>query len=328
MDGHTLAYSAYARDSQIHTQSSSGGIFSLIAEQILNENGVVYGAAFDDNWNVCHLRVNNLADLHLLRGSKYMQSNLGDTFKSIRKDLKAGLKVLFCGTPCQVNGLLSYVGKIWSKELLTVDFACHGVPSTKIWDKYIGDKSKIKNVSFRNKKYGWKAYSVKIDYEDNICSSIFTRNHYMQAFIRDFTLRPSCYQCKAKGVNRPSDITLADFWGVSSCDPKMNHLLGVSLLLVHTEKGLSLLKNLTTEDIVMHEENLEQAIRMNPSIVASSSKPEFRDDLMTNIESMSFEQLYRKYVSCSWKKELKSYIKSCAKVCLYYLNRLGITNKN
>lgn len=324
MENCTLAYSAYAKDKQIHEQSSSGGIFSLIAIQVIKDKGIVYGAAYDENWNVCHLRVNNLADLHLLRESKYMQSNLGDTFNNVRKDLKKGLRVLFCGTPCQVKGLLSYVGEKMAEKLLTLDFACHGVPSSKVWDKYVGEKKYINNVSFRNKRYGWKTYSVRIARTDGIDSSVFTKNHYMQAFIKNFILRPSCYHCTVKGIERVSDITLADYWGASTYSPQMNHLQGVSLLLVHTDKGHTVLKNLSANDIVMQDENLQNAIKMNPSIVCSSSKPKFRDEFMGNIDKMSFEQLYKKYVSCGWKNELKINVKGCAKVCLYYLKCFGI----
>lgn len=322
----TKAFSAYAQNKELHEQSSSGGVFSLLAIEILKQGGIVFGAAFDEHWNVQHMCIDRIDKLPLLRGSKYVQSILGSTFKEIRFYLLRGKKVLFCGTPCQVNGLLSYLGKELCVNLLTVDFACHGVPSFKVWQSYIGKMlCNIESISFRNKRFGRKTYSLQVVYTSNkTVSSIFTHDMFMQAFIKNYTLRPSCYNCVVKGVNRVSDITLADYWGVSKYSPKMNHLQGVSLLLVHSIKGMKVLNSIPPSEIIINEETLETCVTMNPSIIKSSVKPQHRDEFMSSLDSMLFTESYKKYVSHNKIEDLKLYIKGYVKICAYYLNRIGL----
>ena len=322
-------YSAYANDKQLLRKSSSGGLFTLLAKLVIERGGVVYGAAFDDSFNVCHIGVDNVVDLHRLSGSKYIQSSLGDSFKDIRMLLIEGKEVLFCGTPCQTKGLISFVGKNLSQNLLTIDFACHGVPSPKVWEKYRGTH-RLKSVSFRNKRYGWKTYSLRIDYRDKRSkTTAFSHDKYMQAFIRNYTLRPSCYHCTAKGIERVSDITLADFWGASKYSPQMNHLMGVSLVFVHSGKGHRLMNAIPKNEIVIKEEHLNDVIHMNPSLRYNHIMPirrkEFFDSLNT---SMTFDELYYNYIREGVTDDLKSWLKTILKISLYYLNRIGIKTIN
>lgn len=214
----------------------------MFAEQ----QAVIYGAAFDNNWKVKHIRVNDIDELKKLYTSKYVQSDMGDSFKQVKHDLDIGKEVLFAGTPCQVTGLKSYLSKEYN-NLTTVDFICHGVPSPAVWRSYIKEKavnlnSKIIDISFRNKKDGWKNFGFMFKTRDG--NEIYERagdNIYMQGFLKDLYLRPSCYDCKFKTLNRASDITLADFWGVEKMLPEMETAKGVSLCWASSEKGKNIL---------------------------------------------------------------------------------------
>ena len=213
----TTAMAAINLNEEIRLKSSSGGIFTLIAEKIIDQGGVVFGAAFSDDFkSVQHICVDNIADLDKLRGSKYVQSKIGDTYKQAKEYLDSGRKVLFSGTPCQIGGLYSYLRKPY-ENLLTQDIICHGVPSPMVWEKYVEEherkiSSKANKVTFRNKKNGWKAYSVFIGFENR---KQYLKEHsadmYIKAFLSDICLRPSCFDCQFKGIKRHADITLTDF---------------------------------------------------------------------------------------------------------------------
>lgn len=321
----TKVFSAYATDEQLLRESSSGGMFTLLASHFIEKGGMVFGATFDNRFNVCHVGVSNVERLKDLRGSKYVQSSLGDTFKEIRAFLAKGTPVMFCGTPCQVKGLKSFIGNELSDKLMTVDFACHGVPSPKVWEKYKGITG-LKKVSFRDKRYGWKTYSLKLVYENNKNqSAVFTRDRYMQAFIRNYSLRPSCYHCTAKGIEREADITLADFWGAGRFSPQMNHLMGVSLLFVHSDKGFRTLEAIPKNQYVTNEECVDDAIRMNPSLTQSPSIPKGRKEFFDHLDSeMSFDELYRQYIRQGIKDDLKSWVKTFIKIGISVLKRVGI----
>lgn len=320
----TKAFSAYSTNSQIVKESSSGGIFTLFAIEIISKGGVVFGAAFDDNWNVHHIQIDNKEDIGKIRGSKYVQSDLGNTFIKIKKIIKSGQIVLFCGTPCQVDGLLLFLTNVPKDNLYTIDIVCHGVPSPKIWQKYIYEKKDIlRKISFRNKRYGWKTYSLRFDYNNGTYKSkIFTHDRYMQAFINNLTLRPSCYNCKSKGIVRKSDITLADFWGIEKISGGVNNINGVSLLLVHSKKGDEFLHGISDNAIDMKEVPIDIVPTLNPSAVFVAKKPLKRDALFKNIDNYSFDELYKKYIKKNFICEFKLYIKGIIKIILYYFMRI------
>ena len=321
----TKVFSAYATDGQLQRESSSGGMFTLLASHYIENGGIVFGATFDNQFNVCHIGVSNVADLKILRGSKYVQSRLSDTFREIRALLANGTPVMFCGTPCQVKGLNAFIGKNLSGNLITVDFACHGVPSPKVWDRYKGRDS-LQDVSFRSKRYGWKTYSLLLKYNNKKQhSAVFTHDRYMQTFIRNYSLRPSCYHCTAKGIERVADITLADFWGASRFSPKMNNWLGVSLIFVHSDKGMRTLEAIPKNEYVINDESINDVIRLNPSLMQSPSIPMRRKDFFEQLDSdLSFEELYRKYVRQGIMDDVKSWMKTTIKLFIFFLNRLGI----
>lgn len=214
----------------------------MLAEMIICRGGVVFGAAFDKDFSVYHIMARTIEELGLLRGSKYVQSNLNQTYREVRSILMKGQTVLFTGTACQIAGLKGYLGKTYD-NLLTIDILCHGVPSPTLWEKYLKEKEKqfgssIRSVSFRHKELGWKSYSMKIEFTDgSIYSKPFYKDSFMRQFVRNLSLRPSCYNCRFRGVNRISDITLGDCWSVEENMPHMFDDKGTSICLIHTKAG-------------------------------------------------------------------------------------------
>ncbi len=240
---------AFNKDEKTRMESSSGGLFTLLAESVIRESGVVFGARFDDDWQVILDYTETHDGLAAFRGSKYVQASTGNTYKQCEKFLKEGRRVLFSGTPCQITGLHRFLRKEY-ENLITCDFICHGVPSPKVWSRYLKEvtgnaKETITNIKFRAKDNGWKHYNTKLSftYEGNTTtiSSSHRDNIYMRAFLHDLILRPSCYDCKAKQGRSMSDITLADFWGIQNTHPEMDDDKGTGLIILHTEKGRSLL---------------------------------------------------------------------------------------
>lgn len=258
-------YAATNRNERILMHSSSGGIFSLLAEKILAENGVVFGASFNDKWEVFHTYIEHEIELEKLRGSKYVQSRVGTAYVDAEKFLKEKRKVLFTGTPCQIAGLKKYLHKEY-ENLYCVDIICHGTPSPGIWRSYLQsltEKPVITGISFRDKTYGWRNVSfvlygnnnfyeeqVDIDtYRQSSCPSILlheynVHNLYMRGFLNNLYLRPSCYDCPSRHGKSGSDIMLGDFWGILRCHPEFYNPNGVSLVLTYTDKGEELFKSL------------------------------------------------------------------------------------
>lgn len=254
-------YAAINLNEIIRCESSSGGIFTLLAEQIIQEHGVVFGACFDENWEVKHTYTETIEGISAFRGSKYTQSRTEDSYQKAEKFLKDGRKVLFSGTPCQIAGLKKFLRKDY-ENLLSVDFICHGVPSPKIWRMYLnemyrnltqdkskkstlsdlpGSKKNIETISFRHKALGWKEFSFSIKYHtQGECREFiesFKKNMFMKAFLSDMILRPSCYHCSAKNGKSQSDITIADFWHIHRVLNNFDDDKGTSLIFINDSKG-------------------------------------------------------------------------------------------
>ena len=286
------------KNDKIRKESSSGGMFSLIAENILQYNGVVFGAMLNDKFEVVHSYVENINDLYKFRGSKYVQSIIGDCYKKSKEILENGRYVLFTGTPCQIEGLKSYLQKDYDK-LYTQDIICHGVPSPKVWKKYIDfrksiDRKKINKIEFRNKDAGWKNYNIKFNYKENSYIKEAKKDVYIQSFLNNLCLRDSCYNCKFKKENRNSDITLADFWGIQNVLPKMDDDRGTSLVIVNSRKGEELFESVK-ENIKYIEVNFNEAIRYNKSMISSVKLPKNRELFFNNLENLKFNKLVKKY---------------------------------
>lgn len=312
-DSKKIAYAGMNKDEQIRIKSSSGGIFSILAEYIIKNNGIVYGAGFDEDFNINHKRILVSADLDLLRGSKYVQSSIGNIYRQVKNDLESNKQVLFTGTPCQIEGLRSYLKKEYI-NLVTMDFICHGVPSPLVWKKYLEEMKKskqenIKNIYFRNKDIGWKVFSLKIIFDEKIYINDLSNDLFMKGFLQDVYLRPSCYSCKFKKINRISDITVADFWGIKKVLPKMDDDKGTSLIVIHSEKGKQLFDELS-EKMILNEVNLNEAIKYNPSMISSVKYNEKRNAFFAELNSgKDLIYLLSKYTKISFIKKLKNKIK-------------------
>lgn len=262
----TLA--AINKNDDVRMSSSSGGIFTLLAEQVIDEGGVVWGARFDDLWQVIFDYAETKEGLKEFRGSKYLQAKVGDSYARCKQFLDEGRKVLFSGTQCQIAGLLHYLRKPY-ENLLTVDFICHGVPSPFVWQRYLAEVVSIGNravrdIQFRNKMRGWKEFSFAVEFNEDsqtlFMSTPYSKDIYMKAFLSNLILRPSCYSCPAKGGKSHSDITIADFWGIQKVHPDMDDDRGTSLVLVNTDKGSAALP---TEAMTLSEEDFYTAIAGN-----------------------------------------------------------------
>lgn len=315
------SFACTAKDENFAKQSSSGGVFAILANMYIQEQAVIYGAAFDYNWNVCHIRVDKKDELKRLYTSKYVQSDMGNTFRNVKLDLDNGKKVLFAGTPCQVAGLKSYLQKDYL-NLLTVDFICHGVPSPLVWQQYVAElekklNSKITSISFRDKKDGWKSFNFKLIAENG---DVFYEKHndniYMVGFLKNLYLRPSCYDCNFKTLQRASDITLADFWGIEKIISDMNIDKGVSLCWASSEKGKRVLADILKQTDY-YEVKLNEAIRDNSAAVKSvivhknrnkffAKLNNYNVDIIELIDKYSDDRSLRKKLSYELRTKIKS----------------------
>ena len=203
------------------------------------------GVAFDEQWMAHHICITNMDELGKLRGSKYVQSRIENTYKETKDFLEEGRKVLFSGTECQISGLKAYLKKNYD-NLFTVDVLCHGVPSPKVWEKYKKNHileygAEIQKTSFRNKDLGWKGYAVEFKFTNKaVYKETFTKDSFMRLFLSEICLRPSCYNCKFKALERESDITIGDCWGVEKYMPEMDDDKGTSVVMIHSHKGMML----------------------------------------------------------------------------------------
>lgn len=295
-------FAAKNPDDQIRMMSSSGGVFSMLADRILNDGGVVFGVRFNNEWEVVHDYIESQECISLFRGSKYVQSRIGTAYRDAETFLKAGRSVLFSGTPCQVKGLKLYLRKEYDK-LLTVDFICHGVPSPGVWRQYLDetfgypdrregrgkntvlsvskDIPVITGINFRDKKLGWKKFSFVVrgksaegGQNSVLLSDIHRKNLYMKAFLRDFIIRPSCYFCPVKGGRSGADITLGDFWGIQNVLPLFDDDKGVSAVLLHSEKGKEYYSKINADSI---EVSMQDIIGENPAYIKSVGNNPLRE---------------------------------------------------
>lgn len=260
----------------IRMKSSSGGIFTMLAEDTINAGGVVFGGCFDKNWEVQHDFTETVDGLNAFRGAKYIQSRIDQTFKKVESFLVQGRKVLFSGTGCQIAGLRLFLRKEY-ENLLTVEIACHGVPSPRVWRAYLddvtnGNRNKIKFISFRDKRNGWNGYGIAITTDEGTFYESASKNQYMQCFLRNLCLRPSCTNCPAKQGASGSDIIIGDYWGVDSIHPEIYDNKGCSLVLVNTQSGKELLNRLNIKGI---EIAYEESYRYNPCLIQSATESRY-----------------------------------------------------
>lgn len=271
-------------DSEIQYKSSSGGVFSVIAEHIIDNKGIICGVAFDSNFGCSHTFIEKKEDLYKIRGSKYIQSNIGYVYKEIKRHLQHR-QVLFSGTPCQVAGLYNFLSGSNIDNLFTIDIVCHGVPNAKIWNMYLSenfDKKNIQVINFRDKEKGWAVQNITV-----VIDGIkFFDKKFMDGFVQNLFLRESCGQCQYAKLERTADITLGDFWGIWREDPSMYDHMGVSLVLVNSQKGKSIFNSIKDKFSSCKEENIN-ATKMNYPLFRSTIHHKNRDFFFKKIKETS-----------------------------------------
>lgn len=314
----TKAYAMYSLNEDIREKSSSGGIFTEIARSVLAQGGKVYGAAYAKDFSVYHTCATTEDELAQLRGAKYAQSDLQDCFVKIREHIKEETLVMFVGTPCQVAGLKAFLKKDYD-NLLCVDFVCHGVPSPVAWKKYVQYRAEQDNkgeipvrINLRSKHTGWSRYQYSNLYEyiDKKYSAKSGEDLFMRLFVGDFINRESCTNCSFKGYHRVSDLTLADFWGIWDIIPDMDDNKGISLVLVHSDKGEKLISDIS-DCVVKQSVTLQQASQQNPSLLLSSkTNPKHKKilDLIRNDKFDEVEKIFLKKNRGERVKKIKSKI--------------------
>ena len=281
--------------------SSSGGIFSVFANYVFDKNGVVYGVCMsEDCYSAHYIRAHNQELLKKQIGSKYMQASLGETFRNVQKDLDTGYFVLFSGTACQISGLKSFLNKEYN-TLICVDIICHGVPSSKLWKKYLLNREKkigkCEYLNFRCKDYGWYDSGVK----ENKIYTPQKDNIYMNLFLKDMCLRPSCYDCFYK-KNKSSDFTLGDYWGDNAIATEINDDMGLSVILLRTNKAQKIFEVIKGQ-LVLKEITYDQAVVGNPAEYKSAKRPNSRKYFYKDLQSMEFDKFVKKYLETTvyWK---------------------------
>ena len=311
-------YAVVHRDSTILKSSTSGGAFSAIAEKVLEFQGVVYGCSMDANLQVKHIRVVDEEELKKLRGSKYVQSDICETYLQAEMDLKSGKLVFYTGTPCQIAGLKQFLGRDYD-NLLTADIVCHGVGSQKYFDRFIEflneRDGKVIDLKFRDKEMaGWSASGGLIVVEDKFTKKVrrkkfFDYNHYyFNYFLGGEIYRESCYTCPYANLKRPGDFTLGDFWGVESLKLPLKTERGCSLLLVNTEKAYKLFSQLLS--LICEEVDMQVAVRGNGQLKAPSAKPQNREKIVEEYGSLSGKQINEAYCTLYKVRNLKLRLKA------------------
>lgn len=305
-------YAAINENWEVRQDSSSGGVFQLLAEYVLHKKGIVFGAGFDENWEVVHRSVTDIDELKTLRVSKYLQSRIEDTYKKVQQELQAGRLVLFSGTPCQCVALKKYIKRDY-ENLILVDFICHGVPSPAIWRTYVScrvGKNTIQNISFRNKNLSWERYLLVFFFTNTnkYLGADLNTDIYLRGFLQNLYLRPACHECKFCKKNRPVDITMADFWGVQEEIPEMYDGKGTSLVVIHSDKGRKIFRQISAKKAKV---DYDKAVGHNPSMLHPSEPSKHREMFFYYFKQNNVDicNLIQKYTQPSMKTKIKNKLK-------------------
>ncbi|MDN0051661.1 Coenzyme F420 hydrogenase/dehydrogenase, beta subunit C-terminal domain [Bacteroides caecigallinarum] len=305
------AYGARHKDIKEVETSRSGAAFIAISDWILENGGVVYGVGYKDHFRVAHKRAVTKTQRNEFKGSKYVQSDLGDIFIQVKKDLRDGKIVLFSGTPCQTSGLNSFIGKKYRQNLYLVDIVCHCVPSPYIWRDYISYyerkyKKRIVSVDFRDKKlYGWHDHKETFILDNGLKINP-KYNPFTELFYKHIMLRQSCGNCHFCNTTRPSDITIADFWGWEKTNPEFNKDdKGVSLLLINTEKGKELFETIN-DKLYTFQAKLEDCLQ--PNLRQPTTLHPLSDKFTKDYAKYGFKYIILKYTNLSTSKQIRIFI--------------------
>lgn len=319
-------YVVQAKDSQVLRESTAGGAFSVLAKRILKEGGVVFGVEMLTPQMACHTYIENERELTRYRGSKYIQSYIDESvYKQTKNFLQQGRKVLFSGTPCQIEGLVCFLGKTY-EDLITVDVVCRAVPSPKIFRKYIEYhekhmKKRIKRAKFRDKYYGYKYATMNLTTEDD--KSDYHRGResdiWYRAFFSNICDRPACYECKFKKRYRVSDFTIWDCFPIWRFSKELNNDKGATRVLIHSEKGKALWKQVEG-DFFWEKINSDLLVKDSKEMLEVVQKNESRERFFVDAELLSVDDLFSKYFPVSWKVKVERLIRVvCYKLGIYSL---------
>jgi coenzyme F420-reducing hydrogenase beta subunit len=308
------AFAVKHREDDVRMNSSSGGMFTAVSDWILEQGGVVYGAAYDDAFQARHTRAKTKEERSAFRGSKYVQSNLGTIFRDVKADLNAGLPVLFTGTPCQVAGLKNFLAlrKTNTENLYLCDIICHGAPSPKVFQNYLNSlrkkyNSEIKSITFRDKKAGWRGSQFKVEFCDGQeYKAPCTDDAYYTLFLWNVILRPSCFRCPFANLQRSSDITIGDFWGIENSMPEFEDEKGVSLVLTNSPKG-NILFNAVRASLDVRDCNLRDCLQ--PNLQAPSTPSPKSQAFWADYQKYGLEYAGRKYTDPGIRQKAKRQIK-------------------
>ena len=304
------AWGANARDAALRERSSSGGVFTLLAKDVLESGGVVFGAALTEHCSKAeHIMAENAEQLSRLQGSKYVQSNLKDAFRQAKEKLENGYSVLFTGTPCQIAGLRAFLGRDYER-LLSVAIICHGAPSPLVWERYVSHSEKklggkLREAFFRSKKTGWNHFGLHLVSESGKEQYLTAqKDAFMRLFLRNLSLRPSCYRCEAKSGSCAADLIIGDFWGVQNVLPDLADDMGTSLVLSFTEKGTAAAERVLFA-MDTRKVSAETALEGNSAYYHSVRMPECRAVFFQDLLRDDFDTLAKHYVPIERRERIK-----------------------
>lgn len=330
-----IVYAAYTKDDNIRTDSTSGGIHSMLALAMYEQNAYIGGAIYNKDHTVRHIVSPDRQLLPEIRSSKYLQSSMKGVYKEVKELLKSGENVFFCGTPCQIQALYKFLRKEYD-NLITCDFICRGVNSPKVFLSYMDmlEKqygSKATQIKFKNKKWGWHNFSMRVNFEngEEYCKDRWHDLFFIGYLQSGNFARPSCYQCSFKGFPQKADITLADFWGIENVDPTMDQDRGTSLVMVNSDKGQALFDSIK-EKIEWKRFTMDDAKKGNPALTSSlSAASPNRDVFFKDLDKLSFDKLAEKYFALpTFSNRLKRKVRNKLgkiKKGIFLVSRLGLS---
>lgn len=304
------AYSFTINDYEILKDSSSGGAFTAIAKEIINREGIVFGAEFDKNFDVVHIGIDKAEDLCRLRGSKYVESDTKNTYSEAKDYLKRGQPVLFVGTPCQIAGLYASLEYREYENLYTIDLLCHGVPSISLFRAYLdyleNKYGKVVRYSFRDKtKFGWGNWGsftyLDTKGRERKKNFVVATDYYYSLYFKECNFRESCYKCKYATIPRIGDITIGDCWGVENADSDADLKNGVSLIVINNAKGKELIASFLKNEVLKLLDT-ETIMKHNKTMASFTKRPETRDTFYSDFAKYGFENTAKRY--CKLKKTI------------------------
>ena len=292
-------YAVWSKNSDIRYNSTSGGAFSEFAKEVITKGGLVVGAKYNEKNLVEHALVDSYSGIEELRQSKYLSSSVGDVYKKVKEELLKGRLVAFCGSPCQIEGLYSFLGKEYD-NLFTMDFICRGMNSPKAYKSWLDEVEKEKGstvakVWFKYKDGGWKTSPkrTRVDFNDGTFK-VFEgeKNLYMNGYLTsNLYIRPCCGDCQFKGVPRKSDVTFADFWGI---EKELDDDKGTSMLLVNSEKGKEFFSRVR-DNMEVYKKDFDTIFAGNPMFSGSVEVPKKANDFLVDLDNHTFSECFKKY---------------------------------